>query len=203
MSRREDDFGYGAQALVVQGRPPADGVGQVFGFIGGGGETARTLARCDQAHGLAPWSFVENEGEQKGVAERAANHDMMTAGARSPVLTKNEGLVLLIGLEQRRQAQVRPPSIWNARIQLHVIKALQPCSLGNRTRALALTSTSSRGLAVAHLAISVILVWLAINIAFVVLRLRATPPQHRGSTRQAPIEPYNPAPASLHHRMSR
>jgi hypothetical protein len=72
LSRREDDFGYGAQALVVQGRPPADGVGQVFGFIGGGGETARTIARCDQAHGLAPWSFVENEGEKKGLSERAA-----------------------------------------------------------------------------------------------------------------------------------
>jgi hypothetical protein len=67
LSRREDDFGYGAQALVVQGRPPADGVGQVFSYIGGGGETARTLARCNQAHGLAPWSCIENEGEQKGL----------------------------------------------------------------------------------------------------------------------------------------
>jgi hypothetical protein len=56
---------------------------------------------------------------------------------------------------------------------------------------------------VAHLAISVILVWLAINIAFVILRLRATRPQHGGSTRQAPIKPYNPAPASLRHRLGR
>jgi hypothetical protein len=56
---------------------------------------------------------------------------------------------------------------------------------------------------VAHLAISVILVWLAINIAFVVLRLRAARPQHGGSTRQASIASYNPAPASLRHRMGR
>lgn len=40
---REDHFGYGAEALVVQGRPPAHGAGQVFDVAGRGSETARTF----------------------------------------------------------------------------------------------------------------------------------------------------------------
>lgn len=47
-------------------------------------------------------------------------------------------------------------------------------------------SAVERGLAVAHLAISIVLVWLAINIAFVVLRLRATHFQDSGSDLRRP-----------------
>jgi len=53
----------------------------------------------------------------------SANDVMMAAGARSPVLTKNESVVLLIGLEQEPQGKVRSP-FPKARIQLHEIKAL-------------------------------------------------------------------------------
>jgi hypothetical protein len=51
---------------------------------------------------------------------------------------------------------------------------------------LALISTVERGLAVAHLAISIVLVWLAINIAFVILRMRATHFQNSGSDLRRP-----------------
>ena len=67
LCRQEDHFGYGAQALVVQGRPPAHGAGQVFGFAGAGGKTSRPLAGRDQAHGFAAWSFVEVEDRQEGL----------------------------------------------------------------------------------------------------------------------------------------
>jgi len=71
LCRREDEFGYGAQALVVQGRPPADGVGQVFDFAGRGGEASRSLARCDQAHGLASRPDAETQGHQEELASVA------------------------------------------------------------------------------------------------------------------------------------
>jgi hypothetical protein len=55
---------------------------------------------------------------------------------------------------------------------------------------LALISTVKRDLAVAHLAISIVLVWLAINIAFVALRMRATHDQDSENDLHSPSTAY-------------
>lgn len=68
VSMQEDHFGYGAEALVIQGRPPAHGAGQVFDVAGGSGETARAIARRNQAHGLASRLGAEIEGHQEELA---------------------------------------------------------------------------------------------------------------------------------------
>ena len=56
-----------------------------------------------------------------------------------------------------------------------------------------------RGLAVLHFAISAVLVWLAINIAFVVLRLRATREAARPRI-DRPSRPY-PGVVPVRHRL--
>jgi hypothetical protein len=54
-----------------------------------------------------------------------------------------------------------------------------------------------------HLALSVVLIWLAINIAFVVLRVRATRSPNSGGNLSSSITPYRPAAISLHRRTGR
>lgn len=54
-----------------------------------------------------------------------------------------------------------------------------------------------------HLAISVMLIWVAINIAFVVLRLRATRSPHGERSLKSPLTPYDPEIVSLHRHMRR
>jgi len=108
----EDRFGYGAEALVVQGRPPAHGAGQVFDVAGGGGEAARAIARRDQAHGLASRPGAEIEGRQEELADicRASGHARMralilVAPARA-IPADDENL----GSDDRM-----PPDGWNSR----------------------------------------------------------------------------------------
>lgn len=72
VSMREECFDYGAEALVVQGRPPAHGVGQVFDVAGRGREKARALARCGQAHGPASRLVAEIKGLQEKLTLRRA-----------------------------------------------------------------------------------------------------------------------------------
>ncbi|MDA9498221.1 hypothetical protein XI05_12330 [Bradyrhizobium sp. CCBAU 11357] len=62
-----------------------------------------------------------------------------------------------------------------------------------------LVRLSQRGLAVLHFAISAVLVWLALNIAFVVLRLRAT--RESATPRlDRPSRPY-PGVVPVRHRL--
>jgi len=56
---------------------------------------------------------------------------------------------------------------------------------------------------VLHLAISAMLIWVAINIAFVVLRLRATRAPHGGRNLNGPLTPYHPEIGSLRRHMRR
>lgn len=54
-----------------------------------------------------------------------------------------------------------------------------------------------------HLAICVMLVWLAINIAYVALRMRATRSPHGGKNLNSSIAPYRPELVSQHRHMRR
>jgi hypothetical protein len=59
----------------------------------------------------------------------------------------------------------------------------------------------ARGLVVVQIAISVLLIWLAINVAFVVLRLRAVRPRAGRPASCKPISSYQPHAVLLHHRI--
>ena len=84
VSMREEFIGYGAEALVVQGRPPAHGVGQVFDVAGRGGEAARADARRGQAYGLASRAVAQGEGRQEGLtAQRSAVAEGVRRGTAS------------------------------------------------------------------------------------------------------------------------
>lgn len=54
-----------------------------------------------------------------------------------------------------------------------------------------------------HLAISAILIWFAINIAFVVLRMRATRSPRGGKNLNSSVTPYRPEIVPLHRYMRR
>ncbi|WP_164934085.1 hypothetical protein [Bradyrhizobium guangzhouense] len=54
-----------------------------------------------------------------------------------------------------------------------------------------------------HLAISVMLIWVAFNIAFVVLRLRATRSPHGAKNLNGCMTPYHPEIVPLHRQMQR
>lgn len=79
---REEQFGHGAQALVIQGRPSVDGAGQVLYFTGRGGKAAGSVAPRGQAHGTAPWLVAQIEGHQPGLTDPVTR----PVDARRPVV---------------------------------------------------------------------------------------------------------------------
>ena len=137
LCRREDGFGYGAQALVVQGRPPVDGVGEVFDFAGRGSETSRSLSRCDQAHGVAARPVAEIEARQEGLTAAPKFAPELQTNQRQPVRFSEQDLLSRRSPRRGTQFQSRDVDVAISNIAFLALKiwATRPPGAGSITQA--------------------------------------------------------------------